>query len=412
MWCWDFIMHNSILKIKKQLLFCPGPVNIAQSVKDASVSYEIGHREEEFSAILSNINKKLLEVYGLRKPHLYYPVVITGSGTAANESVLSSIVDKKHILVISNGEFGERLYEISKIHNKKTSIIRFDWAQKFDIKKIEDYLLQHKIEIIAMVHHETSTGMLNPVSKIGKLCKKYGVFLFIDTVSSAGIEKIDLEKWNVAFCSGSAGKAIGSLPGLSYVIGRVKELEKLKDISPRTMYLNLYKFYLYSKNLLQTPNTPAVNLFFAFDQALSNILIKRKQKKLDSVTANANLLRAGMKVLKLRFLMEEKCMSCVLTTVLLPENVAIDELKKRLKDKNIIIYNGKGPLKDKVFQVGNIGELDKKTILFFIKSLKDALDSFKEDEIFSPKTSSIDLEKVKQVTNNSKIKYKQVYTSG
>lgn len=379
-------MGKSILKVKKQLLFCPGPVNIAQDVKDAAVSHEIGHREEEFSVLLASINKKLLGIYGLKKPHLYHPVVITGSGTAANEAVLSSVVGKKHVLVISNGEFGERLYDISKIHNRKTATIKFNWAQNFEIKKIESYLLKNKVDIIAMVHHETSTGMLNPVAKIGKLCKKYGILLFIDTVSSAGIEKIDLEKWNVAFCSGSAGKAIGSLPGLSYVISKVSELEKLAEITPRTMYLNLYKFYIYSKSLLQTPNTPAINLFFAFDQALSNILKKRDEGKIDSVTTNAYLLRAGMKALNLKFLMEEKCMSSVLTTVLLPNNVSIDELKKRLKDKNIIIYNGKGPLKDKVFQVGNIGELDKKSIIFFMKSLKYALDSFQEDKIHNGTT--------------------------
>lgn len=376
-------MNKSLLKTKKQILFCPGPVNIADNVREALTAYEIGHREEEFSTLLASLTKKLLQVYNIKKPNLYYPVVITGSGTASNEAVLSSIVtDKGRVLAVSNGEFGERLYDISKIHNKNTTTIKFEWGKDLDLKKIESYLKNKKIELLAMVHHETSTGMINPVAKVGKLCKKYGAKLFIDTISSAGVEEIDLEKWNVTFCSGSAGKAIGAVPGLSYIIGKVDEFEKLKNIRAKTMYLNLYKFYTYSKTLLQTPNTPAVNLFFGLEQALTNILTRRKQEGVDSITAKVNLLRTGMRALGLKFLLTDKQMSSILTTVIVPKDVDFVSLKNELKKNDIIIYNGKGPLANKVFQVGNIGELSKEKVLFFLKNLKETLDVLRNDSIY------------------------------
>lgn len=405
-------MNKHLLKTHNQLLFCPGPVNIASNVKEAAISYEIGHREGEFSTLLSSLNKKLLELYNVRKQHLYCPLIITGSGTAANEAVLSSVVGNKSILVISNGEFGERLYDISKIHNKKTLTIKLNWAQNFDMKQIENYLLKHKVDIIAMVHHETSTGMLNPIDKVGKLCKKYGILLFIDTVSSAGVEDIDLEKWNVAFCSSSAGKAIGSFPGVSFVIAKVKELEKLKDIPARTMYLNLYKFYTYSKTLLQTPNTPAVHSFFALEQALSNIIKVKKERRLDRVKHVMGFLRDGMKALNLKFLIEEKNMSSVLTTVNLPHGIDINLFKAALKKKNIIIYNGKGPLLNKVFQVGNIGLLSKEDILYFLRTLKYCLDTFKRDAILpSNMHKSLSSRIISSKHLSRKINYKSTPTS-
>ncbi len=247
------------MKVKKHFLFCPGPVNIAANVKDA-VQNEIGHRESEFSQLLGNINSKLLELYEIRDTKEYHPVVITGSGTAVNEAVLSSLPGDLHILVLSNGEFGERLYDISKIHNKNTKILKFDWAENLDLERIEKYIKRNRVDVVAMVHHETSTGMLNPLEKVGLITKKYNKMFFVDSISSAGAEKIDLEKANVAFCTGTAGKAIGSLPGVAFVIGKKEEFEKLKDVPAKTAYLNLYNFYRYSTQFSQTPNTPAVQL--------------------------------------------------------------------------------------------------------------------------------------------------------
>lgn len=384
-------MHKVLAKNSKQLLFCPGPVNLAKNVKESAISHEIGHREEEFSTLLSSLNSKLLQLFNLKKPHKYYPIIITGSGTAANEAILSSVVGNKRILIISNGEFGERLFDISKIHNKNTYNLKFAWGQKMDIEEIEKIMKRSKIEMVSMVHHETSTGMLNSIKEIGKLCKKYNAKLLIDTVSSAGVEKINLEEWNVAFCSSSAGKAIGSFPGLSFVIGEVSEFEKLKNMSAKTMYLNLYKFYTYSKMFLQTPNTPAVSLFFALDQALANILAERKKTVLSRTVQRTNLLRAGMKSMGLKFLLEEKDASSVLTTIILPGGVEFKFLRKQLKQKNIVIYNGKGPLLNKVFQVGSIGELNKEDILFFLKSLKEALDTFKDSQTALKKQNPIHL---------------------
>jgi 2-aminoethylphosphonate-pyruvate transaminase len=363
--------------VKHDLLFCPGPVNVAKNVWQVTAK-SIGHREEEFSDLLTSLTHKLLKVYEVKNQNHYYPVFITGSGTAANETILSSIVGVKHILILINGDFGERLYNTSALHNKHTHKLVFEWCEEINTAQVEQYLQHHKIDIIAMVHHETSTGMLNPVKDIGELAHKYKAQLVVDTISSAPVEKLDIENWHVTFCSASSGKAFSSLPGLGIIIGERNAFEELREQPTRTTYLNLYNLYHFSKTIQQTPNTPAVHLFLALDKALTNILALGVEKWRQTIRERALMLRRGMRKLGLHFLIDEHSRSSILTIVIPPEHITVDVLKKKLKEKRIIIYDGKGPLLDNVFQVGNIGELTKSDINHFLCSLKDILGALED----------------------------------
>jgi len=373
---------------KKYLLFTPGPVNVAKNVLRAICNDDICHREADFDCLLQSVENNLLKLFEVKKVSDYRAVVITGSGTAANESILSSVVGEKNILILSNGEFGERLFNISKIHNKNTFLLEFPWGEKFDFEKIETYLESHKIDMVAMVHHETSSGMLNSLEKVGALVKACDAMFIVDCVSSAGAEVIDVEKCHISFLSGSSSKAIASYPGLSFVIGKTEEFEKLRDLPIKTTYLNLYKFYHFINTFSQTPNTPAVHLFYALDQALVNILKEGPSNRYASLKSRADLLRRGMLKLGLKFLIDQTEMSSVLTTVHIPVHIDIDEFRKKLREKSIIIYEGKGRFKNRVFQVGNIGELTFDEIQFFLDSLRNILQSF--DSVETKKVNIFD----------------------
>jgi 2-aminoethylphosphonate-pyruvate transaminase len=357
----------------KLLLFTPGPVNVAKNVRAAVAREDICHREIEFEALLRSIEGRLLRLFEIRDHTSYQAVVITGSGTAANEAMLSSVVGKQNILILSNGEFGERLHALSVIHNNNSFVLGFPWGSSLDLNVIDAYLKEHSIDVIAMAHHETSSGMLNSLVDIGALARKYGAMLLVDCVSSAGAESIDMERDNIAFCSSSCSKAIGSYPGLSFVIGKITEFEKLKALPEKSTYLNLYKFFEFATGRSQTPNTPAVPLFFAFDQALANILSESVPHRHAKIRSTATMLRRGMTKLGLRFLLERNQMCSVLTTVHLPSNIEFESLQRELRMKSIIIYEGKGPFKGKMFQVGSIGELTHRDVQVFLRALRDSL---------------------------------------
>ena len=361
--------------MSKYLLFTPGPVNVADNVRLAIAQKDICHREVDFDFLLQSIESKLLKVFDV-KPEDYRAVVITGSGTAANESMLSSAVGDKNILIITNGEFGERLVEISNIHNKNTFRLDFPWGEKFDLAIISGYLKRNKIDVVAMVHHETSSGMLNPIEQVGALTHEHNAVFIVDGVSSAGAEQIDMNKCHIDFFSSSSSKAIGSYAGLSFVLGKTTAFEKLKFLPAKTMYLNLYKFYHFIKNVSQTPNTPAVHLFYALEQTLINILYTGVEQHYAQLQSRADLLRKGLLNLGLTFLINEKDMCNVLTTVHSPVHINVGLLRERLREKSIIIYEGKGCFANKVFQVGNIGELSESDMQFFLASLNEVLLSF------------------------------------
>lgn len=363
--------HGLILD--KYLLFTPGPVNVAETLRAAICKEDICHREADFDRLLEGIEHKLISLFQIKKRERFRAVVITGSGTAANEAILSSVVGDGAILILSNGEFGGRLHKTSLIHNKQTHLIEKPWGTPFDVPQIEAYLVAHKIDVVAMVHHETCSGMLNPLAQIGALAKASGALFVVDGVSSVGAEVIDMEGCNIGFVSSSSSKALGSYPGLSFVVGRKKQFKRLKRHAAKTTYLNLATFYAFLKNYSQTPNTPAVPLFFALNQALTEILREGVLNRHTRIKARADLLRVGMRRLNLEFLVDEADMCSVLTTVRVPASVSVRELRERLREKSIIIYEGKGCFAGKVFQVGNIGELSDYDIRFFLATLKDVL---------------------------------------
>ena len=364
----------------KHLLFTPGPVNVTENVRSAIGKEDICHREIEFDGLLLSIENKLLSLFQIRNNDKYRAIVITGSGTAANEAMLCSVVGEKNILILSNGEFGERLHAISKIHNANTFLLEFPWGTPLDLGIIDDFLQRQHIDIIAMVHHETSSGMLNSLKDIGALSKSNGALFVADCVSSAGAEPIDMERDNIGFCSSSSSKAIGSYAGLSFVIGETGEFENLKSLPVKSAYLNLYKFYDFIKNHSQTPNTPAVPLFYALEQALTNILKEGVAARHAKIKRKATLLRKGMSKLGLSFLLDPKDMCSVLTTVFIPPHISIGHFRQKLREKSIIIYEGKGCFKGRVFQVGNIGELSNKDIRLFLAAQKSALKTFERRE--------------------------------
>ena len=357
----------------KYLLFTPGPVNVAASLRHAICKEDICHREADFDNLLESLEQKLLSVLQIQNRDSYRAVVITGSGTAANEAILSSVVGNGAILILSNGEFGERLHKTSLIHNQDTHVLQQPWGMPFDTDQISTYLAAHKIDVVAMVHHETSSGMLNPLAVIGNLARANGAIFVVDGVSSVGAEAIDMEGCNIAFCSSSSSKAIGSYPGLSFVIGHKAQFEKLKLHAAKTTYLNLATFYSFLEKHSQTPNTPAVPLFFAFEQALTDILSEGVTTRFARIRARADQLRDGMRKLNLEFLLDEAEMCAILTTVKVPSSISVRDLREKLRKKSIIIYEGKGCFAGKVFQVGNIGTLSDHDIWFFLDTLRNVL---------------------------------------
>lgn len=301
-------------------------------------------------------------------------VVITGSGSSANESVLcSAIRPEDSVLSLATGEFGRRLGDISSIYNPNTTIHMQDWGTPLDLNEVEKYLSQNHVDWVTMVHNETSTGELQPVKQVGALCKKYGARLFVDAVSSFMADPLDLDECNVTFMSTSSGKAIGMGPGLSLVVGRIDEFEKLTTYPVRNYYLSLARHYTFLVNKKQTPNTPGIALFLAMNEAFKIIIEEGVQNRLQYQSLKARTFRNGLKEIGLNLLHPDHVLSNAVSTILLPEHVVFAELREALRERGFIVYGGKGPLADKIFQVSTMGYVDCNDVNELVDAIRESI---------------------------------------
>jgi len=360
--------------MSKTKLFSPGPVMVSDSVRQSMLHYDICHRGPEFEEMFADTQAKILKLFNADDS--YYSVIVSGSGTSANEACLSSLFrEGDEVMVIHNGMFGERLIEIIDKYKIPMVDCEFPWATYPDLKKVEEIMASHpNVKVVAMVFHETSTGMINPVYEIGRLCKKYNKLLFVDCVSAAAGEHIDVVKNNIAVCTSVGGKCLGAFPGLAYVCARKEVLNGLTADQCRNVYLSLYKHYHSAVTSHQTPNTPNVNLFWPLNTALTNILeIETLDGRIARYQRCAAIIRESLRDLGLKMLLEDH-MSNTVTSVFLPANVDARLFIEAMERKGYTFYLGKGDYaKQGMIQIANMGEIYEQDCREMLKVLKATL---------------------------------------
>lgn len=354
------------------MLFSPGPVMVEDCVRYSLLHYDICHRGYEFEAMFQDTQQKILKLF--QADENYYSLIISGSGTSANETCLSSMFqDKDKVLLLSNGVFGERLEEIIDKYRIPKVKPNYDWAEMITADKAEEALRENPdISVIAMVFHETSTGMINPVGEIGRLAREYDKIFFVDCVSAAGGEFIDVVNNNIDICTGVAGKCVGGFPGSAYVCARESLLRLISADQGKNVYLNLGKHYEIAKKSHQTPNTPNVTLFWALNKALEHILeVEGLENRIARYQKCAKILRDGLRDMGLKFLIPEGQMSNTVTSVFLPANVKLKEFMAAMEDDGHVIYAGKGKYEAMgMFQVANMGRIYPDDCWKFLEVLK------------------------------------------
>lgn len=342
--------------LRRYTLLCPGPVNVAHRVAEAYRNAALSHREETFAGLLGEVQRDLLAIAGVgRKDHT--ALTITGSGTAANEAVLASAVPPGvTVIVLANGEFGERLAAISAVYNP-TRLVRSGWGEELDLGGLAALLADTPHAMVAMVHHETSTGLLNPINEVGRLCRDAGACLLVDAVSSFAADPVDMVNSGITYLTTSSGKALAGYPGLSFVIGGDADFAGLAAYPVKNHYLNLARYYQTFKEEGQTPNTPAVSLVASLHTALREIHaegLMRRYRRLSTLAAHMRRLLADRGL----YTPPARPQSVVLTNARLPEKRTFAEIERGLKTRGFVVYDAKGPFKGRFFQLSTIGDID------------------------------------------------------
>jgi len=361
-------------KIDRKILLNPGPATTTDSVKMSQVVSDICPRENEFQKILLSIRKDLLRIVNASQTD-YTSVLFGGSGTSAMEAVISSVIPSdSRLLILINGAYGKRMELIAKTYSIPYKTINLESGTSFDIKMIEKTLIEDStIEYISMVHHETTTGMLNPIEAIQEMSEQYSKTLIVDSISSFAGIPLDMRKNSIDYIMSTSNKCIQGMAGISFIICNKEKLEKLSSIPPRSFYLSLYDQYRYLEDHGQTRFTPPVQTVYALRKAIDEFFKEGYQNRYERYTENWRVLRTGMEKLGFKFLLDTKEESHILTTIIQPDNKEFDFMKVHdlMYDKGFTIYPGK--ISKKTFRLATMGEIFPSDIKRFLNALSQVL---------------------------------------
>lgn len=229
---------------ERAVLLNPGPVLVHEQVRQALTYPDVCHREPEVADLMTRARWKATRVCG--GGDTFTSVLLAGSGTAALEVTLSSIVPAdSRMLILDNGNYGERLHRIAAVHGIDHERMEFGWTTPVGVAAVNrvraaDPAITH----VAMVHHETSTGMLNPIREVRAVVARHWRSLAVDAISSLGAEELDVRADHVDWCVSTANKCLEGLPGVSLVCARRAALDAIADVPARSFYLDLHSHHV------------------------------------------------------------------------------------------------------------------------------------------------------------------------
>ena len=361
--------------IERKILLNPGPATTTDTVKMAQVLPDICPREKEFQNIMAGIRHDLVEIVGETEDK-YAAVLFGGSGTAGMEAVLSSVISSdKHVLILINGAYGKRMKQIAEIYDISNIALEYDSGTALDLNQVENLIIENSdIEYIAMVHHETTTGILNPLEKIYELGKKYNKVLIIDAISSYAGIPIDLKATPIDFLMSTSNKCIQGMAGLAFIICKKSKLDSIRNIPPHSFYLSLYEQYIYMEKTGQMRFTPPVQTIYALRQAIDEFFEEGGLNRYKRYTDNWRRLRKGLIRLGFKLLLDSKDESHILLTVIEPDNYNFNfnKMHDLLLERNFTIYPGKIKFKN-TFRLANMGAINTTDIDMFLIEMTNVL---------------------------------------
>jgi 2-aminoethylphosphonate-pyruvate transaminase len=340
----------------RSILLNPGPVSLSEGVRRAATATDLCHREPEFFDLQDRVRSKLANVYSL-DAHQWTAVLLGGSGTTALEAMLISLVPRSgKLLILENGVYGERLSRLAEIYGIACEKIQHGWTGPWDLDRVKTVLADNSFTHVAAVHHETTTGRLNPVAELARICQESESDLLLDTVSSFAAEAIPFDLPSLAACAVTANKCLHGIPGLCFVMVRQDRLDKAVN-PPRSLTLDM-KLWADHQSRQSTPFTPSVNAMLALDVALDEM-----ERSGGWEARHARYVRLAGRVgnhlgsLGVESLLPASDTSCVLRAYRLGESRTYDTVHDALKQRGFIVYAGQGSMISEMFRVSTMGDI-------------------------------------------------------
>ena len=362
------------MHIPERLLLGPGPSMIAPRVMRAMASPVLSHLDPDLMTMMDDVRARLARLF--QAPDGALTIAMSGTGTSGMEAMVANLVtDGTRVLIVTTGYFGDRLADICRRYGATITHVSAEWGRAIDPSAVRSALRgsgTKGIEIVAAVHAETSTGVLNPIEDIASLAREHGALMLVDAVTSLGGHPLAADAWELDAVYSCTQKCVGAPSGMAPIMWSPRA--QAKKVPCRSFYLDLALLEAY---WLQRKyhHTLSSTMIYALHEALSAIDEEGLEVRWERHRRNHLALAMGLEAMGLGLLPPEAERLWTLNAVVVPPKV--DEAavrRKLLTDYSIEIGAGLGPLAGKIWRVGLMGaSSSSSSLLIFLGALEHVL---------------------------------------
>ncbi|MBI2166165.1 MAG: alanine--glyoxylate aminotransferase family protein [Chloroflexi bacterium] len=363
------------LQPPQRVLLGPGPSNVHPRVMRAMQLPVIGYLDPDLLQIMDQVAAMLRQVFRTRNSVTF---AVPGTGSAGMETGIANLLEPDDVAVIgANGFFSERIAEMVTRQGARPIMVPAEWGSPVDPGDLERELKRHanKVKLLAVVHAETSTGVLQPMQDISRLARKYNALLLVDAVTSLGGCSVEVESWEADFVYSATQKCLGCPPGLSPITASDAAVNVIRErkSKTRTWYLDLSLLENYWSGPRRYHHTTPVTLLYALHEGLRVVLDEGLEQRFVRHERNAEALRRGLEALGLKLLVAPPYRLNQLTPVFIPDGIDDQTFRQALlREFNIEIGGGLGKLRGQIWRIGLMGESSQ---VAYVLSLLTALET-------------------------------------
>ncbi len=340
-----------------KLLLTPGPVDIPDPVREAMAVPSMLHYGPDWMALYNDTLQMLKTVFGTR----HDVAIMAGPGTMALEAVLGSALEPgDSVLILENGFFAIRLGQVAEGLGLRTLYVRAPWGQPLAPEAVNAALDAHpEVKAMIVVHHETSTTVLNPLQELAQVGREHGVLVIVDAVSSLGGVPLPVDEWGIDGCVTVGNKALETPPALALLSLSPRLWEAIeRRQAPRGWYLDLKTWRWYATHWgtwHPTPVTMPTSNVYALHRSLELLLEEGLETRYAAYRRAAHAVRRGLEALGFPLFVDEAWASPLTTAFRMREGADADELQAFLRERDVIISGGLQDLHGVILRVGHIG---------------------------------------------------------
>ena len=361
------------LPIPQQNLRVPGPTPVPPEVMQAQAHQMVNHRGPEFAAIVKRVTLRLQYFFQTTSPVMTFPAVGTGGQESA---VVNLFSPGEHVVVITIGNFGERIAKIAEAYSLNVTRIEFPWGQAADLNVVEERLKAlSPFRGVIMTHNETSTGVTNNVQALTALAKSINpdALVVVDAVSSLSAIPLDMDAWDIDVVFTGSQKGWMVPPGVMMLAASPRAIEASKTAKLPRFYFN-WKSTLKSLEAWQHPVTSPISLFYALDVALEMMLAEGREAIIERHTQAGAYVRQRAKAMGLTLLADHEYASNTVTAIMVPDGIEFKALNKKLREQDaVVIASGQDHMAGKIFRVGHLGFFSEQDLEQTMNSIETRL---------------------------------------